>query len=90
MRLADAGSLCMMGMVFATVAPFFRLFTFLDKRLTTVKHAFGVECRPGRSVLLYDCLKVSLGPNIPMYDKKISSSCIACNGMEYYSCTFMF
>lgn len=79
----------MMGMVFATVAPFFRLFTFLDKRLTTVKHAFGVECRPGRSVLLYDCLKVSLGPNIPMYDKK-SSSCIACNGMEYYSCTFMF
>lgn len=70
MRLADAGSLCMMGMVFATVALFFRLFTFLDKRLTTVKHAFGVECRPGRSVLLYDCLKVSLGPNIPMYDKK--------------------
>ena len=55
-----------------------------------MKHAFGVECRPGRSVLLYDCLKVSLGPNIPMYDKKISSSCIACNGMEYYSCTFMF
>lgn len=47
MRLADAGLLCMMGMVFATVALFFfRLFTYLDKRLTTVKHAFGVECRP--------------------------------------------
>ena len=36
----------MMGMVFATVALFFHLCTFLDKRLTTVKHAFGVECRP--------------------------------------------
>ena len=35
-----------------------------------MKHAFGVECRPGRSVFSYDCIKVSLGPNIPMYDKK--------------------
>ena len=79
----------MMGMVFATVALFFRLFTFLDKRLTTVKHAFGVECRPGRSVFLYDCIKDRLVQIYPCMIKK-SSSCIACNSMEYYSCTFVF
>ena len=78
------------GCLIQSVPVVFFYFYFFAQRLTTVKHAFGVECRPGRSVFSYDCIKVSLGPNIPMYDKKISSSCIACNGMEYYSCTFVF
>ena len=66
MRLADGGwvfdPVCTSGVFF--------YFYFFAQRLTTVKHAFGVECRPGRSVFSYDCIKVSLGPNIPMYDKK--------------------
>ena len=58
------------GCLIQSVPVVFFYFYFFAQRLTTVKHAFGVECRPGRSVFSYDCIKVSLGPNIPMYDKK--------------------